>query len=217
VAVSATAVGAMSGGTVDVLVELDELVLVDVLELPVDVLVEVLDEPVDVDVLVDVEVLVLVEVGGGPGCGTRTSARNRFFIVSGGSRRSASCTRFAQTVMRHTDPGASVCRGVSLKLAAGDELSANRIARPGGQASLNDSRRARTRSLNRIESTPAGDIDTATTRGARSLDFDGTSASSHDDPPATDVPTSSPSVAATSSAQPFHQRAATTAGDPPLP
>lgn len=90
----------------------------------------------------------------------------------------------------------------------------NTRARPGGQASRNDARRARTRSLNRIESTPAGDIDTELTRGRTSAEDEAvTSLVSHDVPPDADTAVARPSGAASSTATTLHQRPCT--GDPP--
>jgi hypothetical protein len=108
-------------------------------------------------------------------------------------------------VILHTVPSARVRLGVSVKVEAGDELSANLSGRPRGQANLNDLGLARTRSLNRIESTPRADIDTDTTRGALSADLDGTRSVNHAAPPATDTPTPSPSGAASATATTFHQ------------
>ena len=170
----------------------------------VDVLVGVV--VVVVDVLVVVVVVVVVVVGG-PGAGTRTFARKRLLIVSGGSTRSTSWIRFANTVMRQIVPASRVRLGVSVNADAGDELNENPSARPLGHANANERRVARTRSLKRTVSTPPAAIDTELTRGARSADADeGTRCVNHDVPPATETPKARPSGAASANATTFDQQ-----------
>lgn len=173
-----------------------------VVEVVAAVLVVVVGALVVVEVLVvvvvDVEVVPVVVLG--VGTGTRTVARKRLFIVSGGSAQSTSWMRLAYTVIRQTVPGASVRLGVSVNLDAGERLDENLSACPLGHANLNDRRVARTRSLKRTVSTPPDAIDTERTRGARSAEAEGMKAFNHEAPVAAVTPAASKSGAASATA-----------------
>jgi hypothetical protein len=103
-------------------------------------------------------------------------------------------------------PAASLRLGVSVNADAGDALKENACRRLLGHSNRNDRAVARTRSLNRTDSTPAVDIETDTTRGgASAADDNGTRLVNHEVPPATDTPVARPSGAASATAPTFHQ------------